>query len=115
MPTIWSDTKVITSKIGEFITIARKSQQGIWFLASVTNLPQQYEIQLDFLTENEEYTLEQYLDDEADLYTKGRLVSGKARKGDKYKINMLKGGGDLCLFTPSIPNQDTNVKVIDPG
>jgi len=100
MPTSWIDTKVITSKIGEYITIARKAPNGDWFLASATKSEQLYSIYLDFL-DDIDYEMERYrdLDDEdPQLILKGTLKIETAKKGDIYSISMRASGGDVSIF-----------------
>lgn len=63
MPTTWDDTKVIAGQIGEYISIARKSDSE-WFIGSITNTEsRELELSLSFLDPDEKYEATIYSDD----------------------------------------------------
>ncbi|MBX2873689.1 MAG: glycoside hydrolase family 97 protein [Saprospiraceae bacterium] len=76
LPVIWEDTRVLEGRIGEYATIARKSQ-GAWFIGALTaNTSREVHISLDFLEEDKSYEATIYFQDEADL-EKNQIQSEK--------------------------------------
>lgn len=60
VPTVWDDTKVIDGRIGEFVSVARKSGDK-WFLGSITNgQAREITIPLTFLKPNVRYAARLY-------------------------------------------------------
>jgi len=100
MPTSWAETKVIQAKIGEYITIARLSKSGLWFLASVSRDTCELSITLDFLEKDVTYFFQRYQDVEGDPLA-GAMSLGETRKGESYNIKMMVGGGDIAIFAQS--------------
>ncbi|MFD0991112.1 glycoside hydrolase family 97 N-terminal domain-containing protein [Mariniflexile jejuense] len=94
VPTVWDDTKILNGKIGEYITIARKSGKD-WFIGSITNNDaRDLEISLDFLDEGSKYKAIIYLDDSGvKTKTKVGVKEVKVKKGKKIKLNLLASGG----------------------
>lgn len=65
IPTVWDDTKVLESKIGEYATVARKSDTD-WFLGSLTgNDAKTVKLNLDFLDPGTNYEATIYTHDES--------------------------------------------------
>ena len=64
VPTIWSETKVIDAKIGEYVVIARKDwKEKNWYLGAITNSDSRnLEISFSFLDPTKKYTAEIYTD-----------------------------------------------------
>ncbi|MGK4567750.1 glycoside hydrolase family 97 protein [Flavobacterium sp. 3HN19-14] len=64
VPCIWSETKALDSKIGEFTTIVRKDWEGRnWYLGAVTNREARViKVPLSFLEKGRNYTAEIYTD-----------------------------------------------------
>lgn len=64
VPCDWEDTKVIDSKIGDYITIVRKDRNSNdWYLGSITDENSRiFSVNLDFLTKGEIYKAEIYKD-----------------------------------------------------
>ncbi len=62
LPTVWDDTKVIHGKIGEYITIARKSGKE-WYVGSMNGLShRKLKIPLTFLENDKQYVAHIYSD-----------------------------------------------------
>jgi alpha-glucosidase len=62
LPVVWDDTRVVQGKIGEFITIARKTGDE-WYVGSMNgSQPRRLEIPLTFLNENKPYVAHIYSD-----------------------------------------------------
>ncbi len=64
IPTVWDDTKVLESKIGEYATVVRKSDTD-WFLGSLTGEDaKRVKLNLDFLDPGTNYEATIYTHDE---------------------------------------------------
>jgi alpha-glucosidase len=106
VPCIWSETKVLNAKIGEYVTMARKNWDGNeWFLGSISNeQPRNYEIPLSFLDDNISYQAEIYSDGEnADWKTNPYPVDIKTEvvdRNSKLKIDLKSGGGAAVRVKP---------------
>lgn len=60
VPTVWDDTKVVDGRIGEFVTVARRSAND-WYLGSiVSDSPRELTIPLKFLDSGKKYTAHVY-------------------------------------------------------
>ena len=62
MPATWDDTRVLNSKIGNYITVARRSGD-VWFVGSVSDQTERtLDIPLDFLEPGKTYEATLYQD-----------------------------------------------------
>lgn len=106
VPCIWSDTKVLDSKIGEYTTIVRKDWDGQnWYLGSITNQDaRKLKVSLSFLDSGKSYKAEVYADgDGADYKTNPYPVSRSSKTVNSttiLDINLATGGGTAIKFTP---------------
>jgi len=106
VPCIWSDTKVLDSKIGEYTTIVRKDWDGQnWYLGSITNQEaRKLKVSLFFLDSGKSYKAEVYADGEgADYKTNPYPVSRSSKTVNSttiLDINLAAGGGTAIKFTP---------------
>lgn len=64
VPSIWSETKVLDSKIGEYVVIARKNwEEKNWYLGAITNKEaRELKVSFSFLDPTKKYTAEIYSD-----------------------------------------------------
>lgn len=63
VPVVWDDTKVLNGKIGEYISVARRSGEE-WFIGSVTNTDaRSMKLSLDFLPAGKKFEASIYSDD----------------------------------------------------
>lgn len=100
----WDESKVLNSKMAEYITTARRSGKE-WFIGSVYN--QQggtLNINLDFLEEGQDYDITYYEDTEEthcrtnpEAY---QVRKDKVKKGDIVKAVMAPGGGHCMWIRP---------------
>ena len=101
VPTTWDETKVLHGKVGEFITIARRSGED-WFIGSMTNWTERtLEIPLNFLGKGT-YTAH-LISDTAEandfpdrIREEKRVVTAK----DTIIAKMASGGGHVVHLTP---------------
>lgn len=99
--TVWDDTHVLNGKIGEYITMARRSEND-WFIGAMTNSEdRKLEVSLDFLNVGE-YKMTIYSDTE-ETPINGEAVSELEKvvsKGDVIEIEMVAGGGYAAVLEP---------------
>jgi alpha-glucosidase len=94
IPTVWDETLVLNGKIGEFVTMARRSGDT-WYVGSMTDwTPRDMTVELGFLPAGN-YSVEIFKDGAnahraARDYAKEEL---SVRPGDKLKLHMAPGGG----------------------
>lgn len=102
VPSVWDDTKVIKGEIGQFICVARKSNDR-WFIASMTNSEERtLEINIDFLKDGENYEMISYSDTEQTIYDAEKIKKENStiKNGDILRINMAPGGGFAAFLIP---------------
>jgi alpha-glucosidase len=100
----WDESRILNSKIGEYITTARRHGKE-WFIGSVIN--QQggtLDIKLDFLDANQEYEVT-YYEDTKDTNCKTnpeayQVRKGTVKKGDVIKAVLAPGGGHCMWIRP---------------
>lgn len=101
VPTTWDDTKVINGKVGDYITVARRSGSD-WYIGSMTDWTNRtLEIPLGFLDEGE-YKAEIWSDAyEANDYP-DRLMKGNKTVTSEDVLNavMAPGGGHVVVLRP---------------
>ena len=100
----WDESQILHSKIGEYITTARRHGKE-WFIGSAYN--QQggtLDIDLDFLVADQEYDITFYEDTNEthgstnpEVY---QIRNGKVKKGDVIKAVMAPGGGHCMWIRP---------------
>jgi len=106
VPCIWSETKVLDSKMGEYTSIARKDWDGKnWYLGSITNeKARDLNVPLSFLDSGKTYTAEIYADGAgADYNTNPYPVAITKQTVTSTSVLNLKlaaGGGTAVKFTP---------------
>ncbi|RTE55472.1 alpha-glucosidase [Arenibacter aquaticus] len=101
----WDESQVLHSKIGEYITTARRHGKE-WFIGSVYNQEGgTLDIDLDFLETDQEYDITFY-EDTKETHCKTnpeayQVRKGKVRKGDVIKAVMAPGGGHCMWIRPT--------------
>lgn len=105
VPCIWSDTKVLDSKIGEYTTIVRKDWDGKnWYLGSITNRDsRKLSVALSFLEDGKKYQAEIYADGPGANYKTSPYPVTIETKAVNSKtildLNLASGGGTAIKFT----------------
>jgi alpha-glucosidase len=98
IPTVWDDTKALNGKIGEYVTIARRSGEQ-WFVGSINaNEARTLEIPLFFLTSCKRYTAKIYCEGATpkEVLCKTRTVTA----ADTLTAEMPANGGHAMQLTP---------------
>lgn len=103
-PATWDETRVLNSKMAEYITTARRSGKQ-WFIASVINeRGGTLEIRLDFLAERVEYDATFFEDAEDSHYINNReaykVRNGPVKTTDVIMAKMAPGGGHCVWIRP---------------
>lgn len=104
MPATWDETLVPHSKIGQYITVARRSEDT-WFVGSVNDqIERTLSVSLDFLKPETEYEATLY-EDAAETHgvknPEAYAISKKAvKQGDVIVARMALGGGHAMVIRP---------------
>jgi alpha-glucosidase len=104
LPSEWTESKVLEAEIGDYIMIARKSDEA-WYIGAVTDEQSRLlELDLSFLTEGENYQAIIYADgDDAnwkDNPTSYKIENLKVNSSTILEINMAPGGGQAIEIIP---------------
>jgi alpha-glucosidase len=101
VPTTWDQTRVLNARVGDFITVARRSGPD-WYIGSMTDwTPRQLKIPLDFLgSGNYEATI---WADAADANENPASLTRTTRtvtRANSIKATMAPGGGHVIHLRP---------------
>lgn len=102
VPASWDETKVVNGRVGEYVTLARKSGTE-WYVGSITNWDaREVEIPLEFLGKGQ-YVAEIYSDaGDADVNPKHTAIERKSVNATmRLKLNLASGGGAAIRFRPA--------------
>ncbi len=102
VPATWDETRVINGRVGEFITVARRSGKD-WFLGSITDWNgREVEIPLEFLSPGK-YDAEIYSDagDAAVRPTGAERISKPVDRAMRLKLKLAPGGGAAVHIQPA--------------
>ena len=104
VPVDWSESKYLNSKIGDYVTIARKNGDN-WYLGSITDeFARSISVSLSFLDEDKIY--------KATIYKDGKDADWKTNPNDfeikeefvdstmRLRLKLAKGGGQAIIFEP---------------
>lgn len=102
MPATWDETVVPNSKIGDYITMARRSGDT-WFVGSVTDEnARELTFSCDFLAEGKAYEATVFEDTAESHGLKNpevyRISKRKIKKGDDITAKMAVGGGHAMII-----------------
>tara|TARA_R110002073_G_scaffold335442_4_gene527431 strand:+ start:3531 stop:5399 length:1869 start_codon:yes stop_codon:yes gene_type:complete len=104
MPATWDDTRVLNSKIGNYITVARRTGDR-WFVGSVSDqTAQTLDIPLDFLESGETYEATIYQDSPDAHGVKNpeayEISTATVKRYDVLPAKMVVGGGHAMILRP---------------
>jgi len=105
VPCTWADTKVLDSKIGEYVTVARKDwNSNDWYLGAITNSDaRKINLPLSFLEPGKTYKAEMYADGAGANYKTNPypvIISSKeVNSKTVLALDMAAGGGTAVRFT----------------
>ena len=104
MPATWDETRVLNSKIGNYITVARR-KGDVWFVGSVCDQTERtLDIPLDFLELGKDYQATLYQDapdahgvENPEAY---EIATATVRRGNVVSARMAVGGGHAMIIRP---------------
>lgn len=98
VPASWDESLVLDGKIGDFITMARRSGQE-WYIGSMTDWDaRQLKISLDFLGKGK-YAAQIFADDPENA-SSAKFVEETVKKGDELILDLASGGGCAVRLVP---------------
>ncbi len=103
LPTVWDDFKVVTSDMGEYVAIARKSDEK-WFLSVITNSSARtVSLPLNFLDSSVNYEVTIFTDKEtATINKEESTVDALKENGDiqnnSINLDLWANGGAVIVF-----------------
>jgi len=101
VPTTWDETIVVNGKVGDFITIARRSGED-WFIGSMTDWsPRTLEIPLDFLGDGQYHAIIWSDTPESGQHPERLAKSEMSMTGiDTHLAKLAPGGGQVMHLFP---------------
>ena len=111
VPVDWSETRGLPSRIGDFVTMARKDRNSDdWYLGSITDEnPRILRVKLGFLEPGKEYVAEVYADGEdADWESNPyplQISRWRVDRSTELELRLAPGGGQAVRLRPAIPAQ----------
>jgi alpha-glucosidase len=96
IPTVWDETKSLKAKVADYAVMARKAENGDWYIGAVTDwTSRDIEIDFSFLPDDLPYQIEIYQDGlNADRYASDyKHMIDKITKSSKRMIHLAPGGG----------------------
>lgn len=104
VPVEWADTAPLTSKVGDYVMMARKAPNGDWYLGVMTDhTARKLTAELSFLKEGKTYEMKIWKDGiNADRNAKDLKVETlQVQKGMEIPIKMVRGGGWVARISPT--------------
>ena len=101
IPTVWDETVVLEAAVSDYIVLARRSGEN-WYLGAMTDWkPRDFEIELSFLNDNTDYSVQIYKDGiNTDRNAMDYKVDQKTMSSTTaLQIQMSSGGGFSAIFT----------------
>lgn len=103
-PTTWDDTRVIDGRIGEYVSIARRSGSE-WFVGVITNDQRRsLDLPLDFLEPGREYAATVYRDDLASNAPRVPVIIDHLTvdAGTTLGVELVAAGGEGIWIRPKV-------------
>lgn len=102
VPTTWDETRVLHGKIGDYVSLARKSGEE-WFIGTLNDeTPRELELSLDFLETNKMYEMEVF-EDGANAHKWAedyKTYKRSVKAGEKLIMKLAPAGGYTARITP---------------
>ena len=99
IPTVWDETRVLDSKMGEYAVFARR-KGNTWYVAAISDwTPRDLTVDLSFLKGNYQTEIFQ---DGVNAYRRAtdyKRLTGKFSSDNKLSIHLESGGGYVCKLT----------------
>lgn len=98
--TVWDDTRVLDGRIGQFISVARRSGDE-WFVGTINNsVPRRLTLKLDFLPAGKAYLAHVYEDGKGGP-TNVRMRVVPVKQGSLVEAVLPPGGGQALWLEPA--------------
>lgn len=101
VPTVWDETVVLDSSIGEYVAVARRHGRQ-WYVGAMTNwTARELELRFDFLPQGE-FAMTSF-EDGVNAHRAGsdyRMKKGKVNRQTVMKVRLAPGGGWAARITP---------------
>lgn len=92
VPTVWDETRVLEARIGEYVTMARRSGEA-WFVGGITSKARMARMDLSFLEPASQYV--------ATIHSKEPAVERRTvRHGDSIEVALTDAGGFAIEIRP---------------
>ncbi|HMG34039.1 MAG TPA: glycoside hydrolase family 97 protein [Blastocatellia bacterium] len=94
VPTVWDETLVLDSRIGDYVIVARRSGQ-VWYVGAMTDwTARELDVDFSFLPEGA-FTMESYQDgtNASRFGSDYKRVASQVSRSTKLKIKLAEGGG----------------------
>ena len=107
VPADWSESRVLNARIGESITIARRTADGEeWYVGTTTNATARtLDIPLDFLNDGQTYVAHVFEDTPTSDYEDDphayRIRRGLVTAGDTIEADLAQSGGQAVILEPA--------------
>lgn len=104
LPTVWDDTRVLNGKVGEYVTVARRSGDE-WYVGSLTNeLGRTLDLRLDFLDTGKTYHALIYADDftSAGNLASPEVLNRSVDSSSHLNLDLAGRGGQAIHFVPVV-------------
>lgn len=101
IPTVWDDTLGLPSRVGDFVTIARR-KGAVWYVAAMSDEEARaFEIDFSFLGKGR-YKAEIFRDgvNAHNFAEDYRIEERTVQRGEKLKLSTAPGGGWSAILTP---------------
>ena len=104
--TVWDDTKLIDGKVGEFVTVARRSGNE-WFVGGITNTEaRKINVPTEFLEKGTRYLIKMYQDDDKiKTRTRVSVTERKIKGGDVLSFDLKASGGVAIHIIPILKSK----------
>ncbi len=98
--TVWDETKILNGKIGEYITVARRSGNE-WFVGAITNTQaRKITIPTTFLQKGKKYQVKIFQDDDnGKTKTKVSVITKKIKGGEVISFDLKPNGGIVLIIS----------------
>lgn len=107
LPTVWDETKVLHGRIGDSITVGRRSGEQ-WYVASLTDEnPREILVELSFLDPEREYVVDIYSDGGEDVATRTQVRVDRRPVTSKTRItaSLAANGGHSMRICPKCSDE----------
>ena len=104
LPTVWDETRVLQSAIGQYAVIARRSGAD-WFVGAMNATSNRtFSVPLDFLAAGQDYLASLYSQDPSvPTRTQVRIDRAVVNSTSALTLTLAPSGGEAVRLTPAVP------------